>query len=57
MKKLQDFLDKIYLKDPFVEAYEKYMKWNGLYRRGSQKVEEFILEYVSVCKETESKGI
>ena len=57
MKKLLDFLDKIYLKDPFVEAYEKYMKWNGLYRRGSQKVEEFILEYVSVCKEAESKGI
>ena len=26
MKILIEFLDKIYLKDPFVEAYEKYMK-------------------------------
>ena len=33
------------------------MKWNGLYRRSNQKVEEFILEYNSVCKEAESKGI
>ena len=57
MKSLTEFLDKIYMKDPFVEAYEKYMKWNGLYRKGDQKVEEFIHEYNSVCKEAESKGI
>ena len=57
MKILTDFLDKIYLKDPFVEAYEKYMKWSGLRRKSSQKVEEFILEYNSVCKEAVSKGI
>ena len=57
MEILIKFLDNIYLKDPFVEAYEKYMKWSGLRRKSGQRVEEFILEYNSVCKEAESKGI
>ena len=42
LKTLIDILDKIYLKDPFVEACEKYMKWSGLSRKSSQKVESKI---------------
>ena len=41
------FLDKIFQKDSFVEAYEKYMKWNSLYRKVGQKVEDFIIDYNS----------
>ena len=57
MKRLLDFFDKRFLKDLFVEAYQKYQKWNGLTRKVDQKVEDFISDYECVCKEAENKGV
>ena len=57
MERLITFLDKRFLKDSFVEAYEKYKKWSGFVRKVDQKVEDFISDYESVCKEAENKGV
>ena len=52
MKILLDFFDKRFLKDLFVEAYQKYQKWNGMTRKVDQKVEDFISEINVVNKIT-----
>ena len=57
MKILLEFFDKRFLKDTFVEAYQKYQKWNRLSRKVDQKVEDFISDYECVCKEAENKGV
>ena len=57
MKNLIEFLDKRFLKDSFVVAYEKYQTWSSLTRKIDQKVEDFISDYESVCKEAENHGI
>ena len=51
------FFDDRFMKDSFVVAYEKYKAWNNLVRKVDEKVENFISNYESTCKEAENHGI
>ena len=57
LESLIAFFDKRFAKDNFVVAYEKYQCWTNLYRKVDQKVEDFISDYESVCKDAERYGI
>ena len=55
MDKLIAFFDERFMQDTFVVAYDKYQKWNVISRKAEQKVEDFISDYETVCREAENK--
>ena len=57
MDKLIAFFDERFMQDTFVVAYDKYQKWNVISRKAEQKVEDFISDYETVCREAENKGV